>query len=62
MGWAKYEEDNFEALTERWTAGNHFAMPNVYSEKEITTYTEQMYRRTVTITKEEEGRNEANIV
>lgn len=39
MGWAKYEEDNFEALTDRWTAGNYFwvpAMPESYPQIEKT--------------------------
>ena len=32
MGWAKYEEDNYEALTDRWTSGNFFWIPSMYSE------------------------------
>lgn len=27
MGWAKYEEDNREARTERWSSGNYFWTP-----------------------------------
>ena len=27
MGWAKYEEDNREARTERYASGNYFWMP-----------------------------------
>ena len=32
MGWAKYEEDNYEALTDRWASGNYFWSPSMYNE------------------------------
>ena len=38
MGWAKYEEDNYEALADRWTSGNYFGIPSMYNEPK-TEYT-----------------------
>ena len=48
MGWAKFEEDNREARTERYSSGNYFWTPytgqNAYQEnsrKPTTTYSYQ---------------------
>ena len=35
MGWAKYEEDNYEALTDRWTSGDYFWIPSMYNGPEV---------------------------
>ena len=62
MGWAKYEEDNYEALTDRWTAGNLFMIPPIYGESIDSAISEETHCHTVTVRKEKEPRNEANIV
>lgn len=62
MGWAKYEEDNYEALTDRWTAGNLFTFSAIYGETTILTYTEETLHHVVTTRKEMRSQNEANIV
>lgn len=44
MGWAKYEEDNREARTERYSSGNYFWTP--YTSQE--TYKANSYKPVVT--------------
>lgn len=44
MGWAKYEEDNREARTERYSSGNYFWTP--YTGQD--TYKTTSYQTTVT--------------
>ena len=44
MGWAKYEEDNREAWTERYTGGNYFWTP--YTSE--STYKANYYKPAVT--------------
>lgn len=49
MGWAKYEEDNREARTERYSSGNYFWTPYTSQEtykaathKTVVTYLPQV--------------------
>ena len=44
MGWAKFEEDNREARTERYSSGNYFWTP--YTSQD--TYKATSYQTTIT--------------